>query len=277
MDERIPSCADAVAAFLRDRSLEGAPAHSISTYRGSLKLLSTPEPVSTLHQTMRDQLHARCQQVSPNTAIGIISTHRAFARYCLARGWLLSDPLAGLRSPRKREPPPRFLAPDECRRLALAATDLLDQAILVLLGKGLRAGEACAVRPADIRHDGDGWYLAVRSEKGGTHRELPLDDPEAALLLSVPVRGTLLGIGRKQLWTRIRRLGKASGVAVHPHLLRHSFALAYLERTGDQGVLQTLLGHRSADMTRYYARAALERVALRRAREAGVRLFGNAP
>jgi len=231
MDERLPSAAEAVTAYLRDKALGGAPRQSLITVRSNLRLLAIPVPLAAL--PLRELLYARCQALAPNSAIAIISTHRAFVRYCLARGWLLTDPLAGVISPRKRETPHRFLSPAEARLVWKAATDLLDRAALTLLALGLRAGEACGVRPADIRHDDDGPYLYVRTEKGGPARLLPLGEAEAALLLSLPVRtDAVLGIKRNQLWRRISRLGRKSGIRLHPHMLRHTFALAYLDRTG---------------------------------------------
>lgn len=275
MDERLPTAAEAVAAYLQDRALAGAPRQSLTTVRANLKLLALPESLTAI--AVRDLLYERCLTVSPNTAIGIISTHRAFVRYCLARGWLLADPLAGVQSPHKRDPAHRFLSPAEAQRVWDSATDLLDAAALVLLGHGLRAGEACDVRRDDVRQDADGAYLFVRTEKGGPARMVPLEVAEARLLLTLPVRGEcVLGIGRNQLWRRVSRLGRKSGIRLHPHLFRHSWALQWIEMTGDQGTLQTLGGWRAESMPRYYTRSALERVALKRAREAAVSLWNAA-
>ncbi|MDE3096874.1 MAG: tyrosine-type recombinase/integrase [Chloroflexota bacterium] len=273
MDERLPTAAEAVAAYLRDRQLGGAPRQSIITARASLKLLASAEPLMSI--IIRNLLYDRCATVAPNTAIGIISTHRTFVRYCLARGWLLTDPLAGVQAPRKRDPAHRFLTPIEAQKVWEAAHDLLDKGALILLGHGLRAGEACDVRRDDVREDADGAYLYVRTEKGGPARLLPLDAAEARLLLSLPVRGAgVLGISRNQLWRRVSRLGRKAGIRLHPHLFRHSWALHWIEETGDQATLQTLGGWRSDSSPRWYVRSALERVALRRARQAGVGLFG---
>ena len=86
-------------------------------------------------------------------------------------------------------------------------------------------------------------------------------------------------MGYHRLWVRMTRLGRAAGVPFRPHMLRHAWAMAWLEETGDQGTLQTLGGWRTATMPRHYSRSALRRVALARARQAGLsgRLFGDAP
>lgn len=51
----------------------------------------------------------------------------------------------------------------------------------------------------------------------------------------------------------LNRLGEASGVTrVHPHLLRHTFALNYLVNGGDVFSLQQILGHTTLEMVRRY-------------------------
>lgn len=272
MGEWRPSCREAVSAYLRDAELEGRPPKSIATYRGCLSLLrdlDTPLPEAPI----RDLLHKRCGTVGRNTVVGVMAAHRSFVRYCLDQGWLAADPLRGLKPPRKRDVPHRFLSREDVRRVEAAADDLLDQAIIVLLKLGLRAGEACAVRWTDIRADADGPYVAVRTEKGGTPRVLPLTNTATAVLARVPhVGATVLESSPARLWRRVTKLGREAGVPCHPHDLRHAYAVLWLEATGDLGTLQTLLGHRSPTMTRWYARSVLERAALKRAR--AVDLFG---
>jgi integrase/recombinase XerD len=55
----------------------------------------------------------------------------------------------------------------------------------------------------------------------------------------------------------IRRLANRSGVPrLHPHLLRHSFAVRYLVNGGDVFTLQKILGHTTLEMTRKYVTLA---------------------
>ncbi len=56
-------------------------------------------------------------------------------------------------------------------------------------------------------------------------------------------------IGMKIL---IRRLGDKAKVKVHPHKLRHTFAISFLRAGGDAFSLQYLLGHSTLQMTQRY-------------------------
>lgn len=50
----------------------------------------------------------------------------------------------------------------------------------------------------------------------------------------------------------IRRLGDKAKVKVHPHKLRHTFAISFLRAGGDAFSLQYLLGHSTLQMTQRY-------------------------
>ncbi len=51
------------------------------------------------------------------------------------------------------------------------------------------------------------------------------------------------------------KLSKKTGIRVHPHLLRHTFATLWLRNGGDSLMLQRLLGHTTLMMTNRYCQA----------------------
>jgi site-specific recombinase XerD len=50
----------------------------------------------------------------------------------------------------------------------------------------------------------------------------------------------------------VKRLGIQAGIRVHPHQLRHTFAINFLRAGGDVFSLRYLLGHSSLAMTERY-------------------------
>lgn len=85
-------------------------------------------------------------------------------------------------------------------------------------------------------------YLLAREELDGHHAQLWIVREGTAL--------TLCG-----LETAFTRLSRKSGIAIHPHLLRHTFATLWLRNGGDSIMLQRLLGHTTLQMTSRYVQA----------------------
>jgi integrase/recombinase XerD len=155
------------------------------------------------------------------------------------------------------------------------ATANRDQAIvLVLLDSGGRASELCAmtIGDLDIKHGKlDIKHGVEGGAKGGKGRSVYLgkvsrqalwrylqgredgQDQEAPLF--TVTRGRPFNPGAlRQL---IKRIGERAGVKdAYPHKFRHTFAVTYLRSGGDVFTLQSLLGHGSLDMVRYYAQLA---------------------
>jgi integrase/recombinase XerD len=155
------------------------------------------------------------------------------------------------------------------------STGKRDKAILLtLLDSGLRAGELCALRIADV--DMKTGRVQIRSgeagrAKGGKGRVVYLgksarrflwrylaereegEDPDAPLFIGKFHRA----FNRDALRQLINSLGAKAGVKkCHPHRFRHTFAITYLRSGGDIFTLKSLLGHGSLEMVEHYARIA---------------------
>ena len=62
----------------------------------------------------------------------------------------------------------------------------------------------------------------------------------------------------------VRRLKAKSGVErIHPYLLRHTFAQNAIGQGAERAVLQEMLGHKTAEMTRRYAGSVGRQAAIR--------------
>ena len=187
------------------------------------------------------------------------------------------SPAHGVRPPRLPPPRNRALSLEEARRLLAACRDDRERLLLWLtLGLGLRLGEACGVRWADIEEGrmlvghqvqrmppsfriADTQFYHDAAPKGGQKRVLPVVQPLADILERVKedrgeVGYVLIGRRGQHLSPRsaeyvIEVLAlKAAVGPLRLHDLRHS-AATFLAAAGvDAKTRMLLLGHRSVQV-----------------------------
>jgi integrase len=194
MGERITVTLEAAReGWLEDCVLRGFTWQTLRTYRRhSLMLVERQSgtdnigelKVSDFTATLaREILGSRIRRgVALSTVATIHSTLSSFGRYCVAQHYLAENPMESVPRPRPRDRPHRYLTPDELRRLWVVASESRrrpeeNQLCLLLLMEGLRAGEMCGLRWADVRAD----RIVVRG-KGGKVRAIPLSARVRALL-----------------------------------------------------------------------------------------------
>jgi integrase len=184
-------------------------------------------------------------------------------------------------SPRLPRPLPRYLPPDEDRRLVAALESspnrLFADALLLARATGLRMGELLDLE-LDSVHEvpGQGAWLKVPLGKLATERMVPLDDETVELVDSIvahrspgrPLRHPKSGrmveflithYGRRvapgALREELQRAADAAGIGpVVPHQLRHTFATALVNAGCSLQSLMAMLGHVSAEMSLRYGR-----------------------
>jgi site-specific recombinase XerD len=157
-----------------------------------------------------------------------------------------------------------------------------DRAVLTLLWRsGLRISEALALRPADVNLSA-GTVRVLRG-KGGRARTVALDALarsalEAWLAVRPAGRGPLFcpaskpeqALKSNHVRNRLRRLAARAGIEkrVHPHGLRHTYAVELDEEGFPLRDIRDLLGHANASTTDAYLRglgasSAIERAKIR--------------
>lgn len=149
-------------------------------------------------------------------------------------------------------------------------TAIRDKLIIELLFKsGLRSNELINLRIEDIRGNNS---IDVEKPKGGDKKKrIVLIDDDLKSWLMTYIRqeerkkGYLFRSNlKKQISNRsirdiIKIIGKeALDIDVHPHTLRHSFAIHFLNSTGNFAKLKQLLGHSTIKSTEQYLKYTIE-------------------
>ncbi|WP_320055147.1 tyrosine-type recombinase/integrase [Neolewinella litorea] len=165
--------------------------------------------------------------------------------------------------PRKEHKLPQVLSTQEVSRLFAAVENPKHRCILkVIYGGGLRLGEVCRLRLADIHVDR--LQIYIRSGKGNKDRYTTLPQSLIAELNRYveayqPDYWLFEGQHGGQYSPRsvqaiLKRAVKRSGVNPHAtvHTLRHSYATHLLEQGTSLRHIQELLGHNSSRTTEIY-------------------------
>jgi len=218
------------------------------------------------------QLHA--QGLSPRTLALTLSAWRGWFRWLVRHKGFGANPALGVRAPKAAKPLPKALSVEQTQKLLdVPAEDaeafLRDRAMLELLySSGLRLAELVALDVGDGRLDLAQGEVTVTG-KGSKTRTVPVGaKAREALRAWLDVRGRLaapqekacfVGVrGRRispaQVWKSLDRWARRSGLghAVHPHMLRHSFATHVLQSSQDLRAVQEMLGHASISTTQVY-------------------------
>lgn len=200
-----------------------------------------------------------------------------FWTWALDDGLVKASPMARIRAPIVPEVPVPVLRDEELRALLKACAgdeleDLRDTAIIRLfIDAGMRVSELAALRydpdhlqsDVDLKHD-----LLTLHGKGRRPRTVPIG-PRAGRALDKYLRKRNRSPqgDRPELWVTRKGALTAGGIRqmlrrrstdariqhVHPHMLRHTFADAWLSAGGGEVDLQRLLGWTSGAMVRRYA------------------------
>ena len=223
----------------------------------------------------------------------IVSGWRGFYSWMGRESLISSNPLAGLRAPKAAKPLPKALNVDDAVHLTEYRNDDQDSwlqardiaMVELLYSSGLRVAELTGL---DVQASAQarGWIDMDGAEahvlgKGSKRRSVPVGQQamqalqawmavrsqglpaqsQAQTALFVGQRGTRLS--SQAIWQRLRQRGVQAGMstALHPHMLRHSFASHVLQSSGDLRAVQELLGHANISTTQVYTRLDYQHLA----------------
>ncbi|HEY0847720.1 MAG TPA: tyrosine recombinase XerC [Noviherbaspirillum sp.] len=279
--------------------------HTTSSYRRDLLELldlseavpSKPDLAALSHFHIRKfaaQMHAK--GLSARSIARRLSAWRGFFEWLSENETIASNPVEGVKAPKRDKPLPKALSADDAVRVvaegspgrdANAPMQLCNRAMFELLySSGLRVSELASL---DVRYVKDGSHVSAGwvdfderevnvTGKGSKQRRVPVGKPALeALSAWLAVRDTLVKADPYPLFLtergtrmsprvtqlRLKAHAQALGVPanVHPHVLRHSFATHVLQSSGDLRAVQEMLGHASIAATQVYTALDFQRLA----------------
>ncbi|MGB8312337.1 MAG: tyrosine-type recombinase/integrase [Halobacteriota archaeon] len=126
----------------------------------------------------------------------------------------------------------------------------------ILWRTSIRVSELLSIRPQDLEPHNQ--VISITKAKGNKQRRVMLD-PETLDHLSeyilrhiIPEFRPVFALSSVQVWNIVKKYGRMINVDIHPHTLRHSFAI-HLVRSGlDLRRVQQLLGHSNLNTTQVY-------------------------
>jgi integrase/recombinase XerC len=270
----------ALQAFLLQLEANGRSPHTIGQYQRHGIALATwlaetgaPTDVAKLTPDLLARFFAadaakQSFRGGPKRAVSLNAMRtsiRCFAKHLHDSGLVATNPARLLRRARCTPPPPRALHADEQQRLldVLARAEGPEAArdrmlVELLLGTGVRIGSALALDVDDL--DFDHGEIRVRTAKNDRPSTVILPAALAEKLQAFVAGRSgpvfLAGDRRVSMRHAQRRLAgwfaaaKIAGRSAHS--LRHTYATALLDRTGDLRLVQAAMCHASIVSTTIY-------------------------
>jgi len=285
----------ALVRFDEDLRRHGAAQKTREAYAADLRQFARwasaqhASPTGVTHRLLRRYAAALSERrFAPASVARKLAALRSFFGMLREHGEIPANPADLLAAPKLGSELPSVLAPEQISRLLDAIPtstplELRDRALFeVAYASGLRAEELVRLDVGSV--DFDAEQLRVEGKRSKT-RMVPAGEPataalaryleraRAALSRGVDEPALFLSKSGRRLSTSDvrRRLGvwsrhAAMQGAVHPHVLRHSFATHLLEGGADLRSIQELLGHASVSTTQTYTRVESARLKVAYAR-----------
>ncbi len=274
-----------IEKFMRYLEIEkNYSAHTILNYKldlqGFNKFIAGTAVEKIDYLSLRKYLAVLKEKNFGNRTVGRrLSALRSFFRFLCREGYIKTNPILMLSSPKLEKHLPSFMTEDEVYRLiesAFAKTekDLYgsrDRAILeVFYSSGLRISELAGLNLEDI--DFISGILKIRG-KGKKERIVPVGETALAAVRKYLEKrkkqtdALFLNNHSRRLTTRgvrflLVKYLKASGTkpGVSAHTFRHSFATHLLNHGADLRTVQELLGHANLSSTQIYTHLTTDKL-----------------
>lgn len=219
-----------------------------------------------LVENFRDHLAAMVNRksrvtvtVNPNSAANYFKKFKAVLRQAYKKELIEKDLAAMVEGVKGVKREKEFLTADEIRRLIATpcCKEVLKRAALFSIFTGLRISDVRKLTWAEVRRDGDQYFLQYVQQKTGSPEILPLPSVAVSMLGERAADGVRPFEGLPKLTTQyIEQWTRAAGITkkITFHCFRHTAATQLIENGVDIYTVQKILGHASVSTTQIYAR-----------------------
>lgn len=276
---------EALSKFLEDRSRRCTPriVHWYESHIGLFLRWLSDQEIGTLEAVTAEHIEHyiaylrdvpclnRKGKLSPTTIRKRVSAIRTYFRWAFKLKLIEHDLAASIVPPKVGRRLPKALTPAQVKTLLSVSMSARERAaILLILDSGLRLSEAANLDIGDV--DLERCVAHVQHGKGDKERYVVFSEDTSAALqawlderytnfgetgIFTGLQGKLTSIG---LYKLIMRVAERAGVVLHPHMLRHTFATAYLDAGGSILDLRDLMGHTDIKTTTIYVSVSLDRL-----------------
>jgi len=211
--------------------------------------------------------------LSHNSGVMNFAVLRLFFDHSKDTGLLERNPLRQQRPPRLHHRVVEVFTDGEIQRLLVDADEWGRATMMILMYTGLRLSEMLSLEWTDI----DRGEVIVRG-KGDKDRRVAIPEGLQRALNDLPRKGVLvIPYGATYVKVQFRRLGVRTGVKVHAHKFRHTFADRFITQGGNVEDLAQILGHANINTTMTYLAAHRQERALEAQRRFAAGVFSGAP
>jgi site-specific recombinase XerD len=269
------------------RFIRGYSKPTIQRYRQITNFYRAFSGITFIHEVTEKNvrelfIHGRTvRNWSPNTFVNYHKTLLVFFRWCMAQGFMQSNPVEGIEMPKiEKRLPPKLTKQDTSRLLEVVYNYPYDYKFLryrnhaifsMFVFAGLRKSELLNIKFADV--DVQNLTIYVRQGKGAKDRVVPMNYTLAQSLENYLAERKRLSKSCPEFFTSLNRnlgftdsglkrlvvkIRKESGIQFTIHKLRHTFATLMLEGGVDIYSLSRMMGHSDIKTTTIYLAASAE-------------------
>jgi integrase/recombinase XerD len=280
-----------ISYFLQSMKIDqGASVHTLSSYGRDLEqflaMSDTPLTKRTEGDVQNFLKNLKKRQLKATSIARKISALKQFYQFAMKEEWIEEDPTLFIESPTAAKRLPKALDPSVIEAL-LEVTDkglpytgevkealrARDQAMIYLLyATGVRVSELIGIELSKV--DLEAGLVRVMGKRS-KERLVPFAKiagekvydylTHGRTLLKPKSEFLFLGerghpLTRQAFWKILKKLAAQAGIrgALHPHMLRHTFATDLLRSGMNLRTLQLLLGHADLQTTEIYTHIAPE-------------------